>query len=29
MGVFRYQDGEVTPLAFFDIGGEGFEVVGE
>jgi ABC-type branched-subunit amino acid transport system substrate-binding protein len=29
MGVFRYQDGEVTPLAFFDIGGENFEIVGE
>jgi branched-chain amino acid transport system substrate-binding protein len=29
MGVFRYQDGDVTPLAFFDIGGEGFEIVAE
>jgi len=29
MGVFRYQDGEVTPLAFFDIGGENFEIVSE
>ena len=29
MGVFRYENGEVTPLAFFDIGGENFEIVAE
>jgi len=29
MGVFRYEGGDVTPLAFFDIGGANFEIVAE
>ena len=27
MGVFQYKDETVTPLAYFDIGGEGFKTV--
>ena len=28
MGVFHYQDGEVTPLAYFDLDGENFQMAG-
>jgi branched-chain amino acid transport system substrate-binding protein len=27
MGVFQYKDETVTPLAYYDIGGEGFKMV--
>jgi hypothetical protein len=26
MGVFRYQEGSVTPLAYYDIGGADFQM---
>ncbi len=28
MGIFRYKDGKVTPLAFYGIGGEGYHKAG-